>query len=289
MQILDRRHRTRLVREGRDRMAPVDREPPESDTVRDSLQEVPMSVESVNIFAAFIFGMLSFLSPCVLPLLPGYMSMMSGYSASDLAEGRSSTGPMLRVTLLFVGGFAVVFVALGATATSLGSSLLRNSGTITVWAGWIVIAMGLFITVSALWNPTLLSPMMREWRVEVRPSRLGAWAPPVMGAAFGFGWTPCIGPTLAAILTIAATEDTIAQGMFLLFVYSLGLGVPFVLAGIGITKAYSTFGWMKRHFIPITAGSGILLAVFGMLMVTGRLLDLSRWFQKVLPEFFWNV
>ena len=167
--------------------------------------------------------------------------------------------------------------------------MLRNSATITIWAGWIVIGMGLFIAVSAVWNPGLLMPMMRERRVEVRPSRLGAWAPPVMGAAFGFGWTPCIGPTLAAILTIAATEDSILEGMFLLFVYSMGLGIPFVLAGIGITKAYSAFGWLKRYFTPITVGSGLLLAVFGMLMVTGRLVDLSRWFQNLLPEFFWNV
>ena len=248
-----------------------------------------MPVESVNIFAAFTFGMLSFLSPCVLPLLPGYMSMMSGYSAADLAEGKSSTGRMLRVTLLFVAGFTAVFVALGATATSVGSSLLRNSAAITVWAGWIVVFMGVFIAVSAVWNPRLLMPMMRERRVEVRPSRLGAWAPPVMGAAFGFGWTPCIGPTLAAILTIAATEDTIGQGMFLLFVYSLGLGIPFVLAGMAITRAYSAFGWLKRHFTPITVGSGMLLAVFGLLMVTGRLVTLSGWFQRWLPDFLWNV
>jgi len=253
------------------------------------IQEVPVSVDSVNVFAAFTFGMLSFLSPCVLPLLPGYMSMMSGYSAADLADGKTSNIRMLRVTLLFVGGFTAVFVALGATATSIGSSLLRNSATITVWAGWIVVAMGAFIAVSAVWNPGLLSPMMRERRVEVRPSKLGAWAPPVMGAAFGFGWTPCIGPTLAAILTIAATEDSVVEGMFLLFVYSLGLGVPFILAGIGITRAYGAFGWMKRHFTPITVGSGVLLSVFGLLMVTGRLVDLSRWFQELMPEFFWNI
>ncbi len=261
----------------------------EVDTVTHPIQEVPVSVDSVNVFAAFTFGMLSFLSPCVLPLLPGYMSMMSGYSAADLAEGRTSNARMLRVTLLFVGGFTAVFVALGATATSLGSSLLRNSATITVWAGWFVVAMGAFIAVSAVWSPGLLNPMMRERRVEVRPSKLGAWAPPVMGAAFGFGWTPCIGPTLAAILTIAATEDSVLEGMFLLFVYSLGLGVPFILAGIGITKAYGALGWMKRHFTPITVGSGVLLSVFGLLMVTGRLVDLSRWFQELMPEFFWNV
>lgn len=248
-----------------------------------------MAVESVNVLAAFVFGMLSFLSPCVLPLLPGYLSMMSGYTAADVAEGRPSPARMLRVTLLFVAGFTAVFVALGATATGLGSTLLRNSNTITVWAGWIVVGMGLFIAVSAIWNPKLLMPMMRERRMEVSPSRLGVWAPPVMGAAFGFGWTPCIGPTLAAILTIAATEETVWQGMFLLFVYSMGLGVPFVLAGLGMTRAYGSFGWFKRHFTPITVVSGLLLAIFGALMVTGQLTQLSGWFQGWLPDFLWDV
>ena len=169
------------------------------------------------------------------------------------------------------------------------STLLRNSNTITTWAGWIVVGMGLYIAISAIWNPQLLKPMMRERRMEVSPSRLGVWAPPVMGAAFGFGWTPSIGPTLAAILTIAATEDTVWQGMFLLLVYSMGLGIPFVLAGIGITKAYGSLAWFKRHFTPITVVSGVLLAFFGVLMVTGRLVDLSAWFQRILPEFLWDI
>ncbi|MEK7252082.1 MAG: cytochrome c biogenesis protein CcdA [Actinomycetota bacterium] len=248
-----------------------------------------MDIASVNILAAFVFGMLSFLSPCVLPLLPGYMSMMSGYSASDLAEGKATVGRMLGVTLLFVAGFTAVFVTLGATATSLGKTLLRNQGAITTIAGWVVVAFGLFIAVSAVWSPKLLNPFMRQRRLEVRPSRLGAWAPPVMGVAFGFGWTPCIGPTLGAILTVAGTQETIAEGMFLLFVYSMGLGVPFVFAGLAMTRAYSAFGWFKRHFTAITVSSGLLLAGFGVLMVTGWLVNLNGWFQRVLPEFLWNV
>ena len=248
-----------------------------------------MEIASVNVLAAFIFGALSFLSPCVLPLLPGYLSMMSGYSAADLAEGKASLGRMLRVTLLFVAGFTLVFVTLGATATSLGRNLLRNQDTITTVAGWLIVVFGVFIAVSAVWNPRLLFPFMRERRLEVRPSRLGAWAPPVMGVAFGFGWTPCIGPTLAAILTVAGTQETVAEGMFLLFVYSLGLGVPFVVAGLAMTRAYSAFGWFKRHFTAITVTSGVLLAGFGLLMVTGRLIALNRWFQENLPSFLWNV
>jgi cytochrome c-type biogenesis protein len=248
-----------------------------------------VDIGNVNVIAAFLFGALSFLSPCVLPLLPGYLSMMSGYSAADMADGQVSTSRMLRVTLLFVAGFTAVFVALGATATSLRGLLVRNESTILAVAGWIVLGMGLFIALSALINPRLLAPFMRERRVDVRPSRLGPWAAPVMGAAFGFGWTPCIGPTLGAILTVAATEDTVGEGMFLLFVYSMGLGVPFVLAGLGINKAYGAFGWFKRHFTPITVASGLLLAVFGVLMISGRLVDLNIWFQRVLPEWLWNV
>lgn len=248
-----------------------------------------MDIASVNVFAAFVFGILSFLSPCVLPLLPGYLSMMSGYSASELAEGRASAGRMVRVTLLFVAGFTAVFVALGATATSLGRTLLRNQDAITTVAGWLVVGFGTFVAVSAVWIPRLLNPFMRERRLEVRPSRLGVWAPPVMGVAFGFGWTPCIGPTLGAILTVAGTQETVAEGMFLLLVYSLGLGVPFVVAGLAMSKAYSAFGWFKRHFTAITVTSGLLLAGFGLLMVTGRLVDLNRWFQEILPEFLWSV
>jgi len=132
-------------------------------------------------------------------------------------------------------------------------------------------------------------PFMRERRADVRPSRLGAFAPPVMGAAFGFAWTPCIGPTLGAILTVAATESTVKQGMVLLFVYSLGLGIPFVLAGIGITKLYGAFGWVKRHFVQISVASGLLLTGFGALMITGHLTDLNQWFQKVMPSWLWSV
>jgi cytochrome c-type biogenesis protein len=248
-----------------------------------------VEISSVNILVAFVFGALSFLSPCVLPLLPGYLSMMSGYSAAEIEERRVSTRRMLRVTLLFVGGFTVVFVALGATATTIGSVLLRNAPELTLVAGWMVVAMGALMIVTALWTPHLLMPFMRDRRVDVRPSRLGSWAPPIMGAAFGFAWTPCIGPTLAAILTVAGTQQTVGQGMVLLGVYSLGLGVPFVLAGLGIGKVYGSLAWFRRRFRPIAVVSGALLAGFGVLMITGRLVVLNRWFQEWMPEVFWNV
>jgi cytochrome c-type biogenesis protein len=242
-----------------------------------------VEIASVNVFAAFFFGMLSFLSPCVLPLLPGYLSMMSGYTAADLAKGNVSTARMLRVTLLFVAGFTMVFVLLGAGATSIGRRLLINQDALTRISGWFVVAFGAFIVLSAVWNPNWLMPFMRERRLDVRPSRLGIWAPPVMGAAFGFGWTPCIGPTLGSILGVATVQDTVAQGMFLLFIFGMGLGIPFVLFGIGINKMYGALAWMRRNLKPITVVSGVLLVAFGVLMVTGQLTELNRWFQRVFP------
>ncbi len=239
-------------------------------------------VDPVSLLIAFSFGALSFVSPCVLPLLPGYLSLMSGYSASDLSEGKASTRRMVRVTLLFIAGFTAVFVALGASATAFGQWLTRNQNETLRIAGWLVVAMGLFIAVSAIWNPRLLMPLMRERRMDVRPSKLGAWAPPVMGVAFGFGWTPCIGPVLGAIFALSASQDTLAQGMLLLFVYSMGLGIPFLAASIGMTKAFTAFGWFKTHLRPINAASGVLLAAFGFLMITGRLTDLSVWATDLL-------
>jgi cytochrome c-type biogenesis protein len=246
----------------------------------------------VSLMAAFAFGALSFLSPCVLPLLPGYLSLMSGYSAADLAEGTARRGRLLRAALLFVAGFTVVFVLLGAAATSVGRVLLRNQEAFTRAAGWLVVAMGLFLAVTAVWAPRFLLPFMRERRLEVRPSRLGAWAPPLMGAAFGFGWTPCIGPTLGSILALTAVGQagaSVAGGMVLLGVYSLGLGLPFVLAGLGTGRALRLFSRVRRHLRAVTVASGLLLAAFGVLMATGRLPALNRWFQQHLPEWLWNV
>jgi len=246
----------------------------------------------LSVLAALGFGALSFLSPCVLPLLPGYLSMMSGYSAADLGEGRASTRRMLRVTLLFVLGFTVVFVLLGAAATTVGRALLRNQRAFNLAAGWLTVAMGLFLAVTALWAPRILLPLMRERRIEVRPSRLGSWAPPLMGAAFGFAWTPCIGPTLGSILALTAAGQggsTVAEGMTLLAVYSLGLGLPFVAAGLAADRAIRFFARLRRHLRAIAVASGLLLAAFGGLMITGHLLDINRWLQQHLPEWLWNL
>lgn len=238
----------------------------------------------ITVLVAFAFGAVSFISPCVLPLVPGYLSLMSGYSVRELAEGESSTRRMIRVTLLFVAGFTVVFLVLGATATGLGRAFQRNKDDLLTIAGFFVIAMGLFLAVSAVWTPRFLLPVMREHRLEVRPSRLGSWAPPLMGVAFGFGWTPCIGPTLGSILTIAAASGRLVEGLALLFAYSLGLGLPFLLAALATDRVVGGMAALRRYLRPIGVASGVALAGFGVLMVTGGVTDLSIWFQQWLSR-----
>jgi cytochrome c-type biogenesis protein len=232
----------------------------------------------LQIVIAFGAGIISFVSPCVLPLLPGYLSMMSGYSADQIAGGEVALGRMTRVILLFIAGFTVVFAALGAAATGLGQVLTRNIDALTRVAGLVIVVFGVLMVAMALSNQGLLSVISRDRRVEVRPSRLGGWAPPVMGAAFAFGWTPCIGPVLTVILATAATRGTIAQGVLLLVAYSLGLGVPFLLAGVGMFKVFAR---VRPHLRTINIVSGALLAGFGVIMVTGNMGTISAWVSRV--------
>ncbi len=235
----------------------------------------------IQLVIAFGAGVISFVSPCVLPLLPGYLSMMSGYSAAQLEAGEASTRRMLRVILLFILGFTVVFAALGAAATGFGQFLRQNLTTLTRIAGLVIIVFGALMVAMAISERGFLSTLSQERKVHVRPSRLGKWAPPVMGAAFGFGWTPCIGPVLTVILAAAATQETLLQGVFLLIAYSLGLGVPFLLAGLGL---YKSFGRLKPYLKPINIVSGVLLSLFGVLMLTNSLGDLSAWFVRVFDS-----
>ncbi|MGH9153554.1 MAG: cytochrome c biogenesis CcdA family protein [Acidimicrobiales bacterium] len=231
-----------------------------------------LGASNPGVVVAFAAGMLSFLSPCVLPLVPGYLSLMSGVGTADLAVAtRADTGRLLRSTLLFVAGFTVVFVALGATASAVGSFLLDHQRTLNTVAGVVVIAMGL--TMAGVVTPAF---MQRERRVQVLPSKLGGLAPPVMGMAFAFGWTPCLGPVLASLLALAGAEATLGRGVALLFAYSLGLGVPFVAAGLGFGRLAGTLDWARRRARAVNLVSGLLLAGFGFLLLTNRLTDLSR-------------
>lgn len=239
-------------------------------------------MDNTSLFAAVFFGAASFISPCVLPLLPGYLSLMSGFSLSEIAEGKAPTRSVVFSTLLFVAGFTSVFVALGATATSVSSFLLQEQSLFRVIAGWVVIAMGVFIAATALWNPRFLLPLMRERRIEVSPRKLGKAAPPVMGAAFAFGWTPCIGPFLAGAFALAGSSETVGRGMLVLLFYSLGLGIPFLGAALLMTKAFGAFDWLKRNLKPINVASGALLAVFGLLLITNQVTRLSAYAQDFM-------
>lgn len=236
----------------------------------------------VTIFIAVFAGMASFMSPCVLPLLPGYLSLMSGYSVAELSEGDVSLRRVAGRTGLFVLGFTAVFVALGAGATTIGRFLLQERSVFQSVAGWVVVGFGLFIVYTAVWTPQFLMPFMKDRRVDVRPGRLGGFAPPVMGAAFAFGWTPCLGPFLGATLALGASSDTVGEGMVMLFFYSLGLGVPFLLAAVLLAKAFSSLDRLKRYFTPISIVSGLMLAGFGFLLITNQLTTLNGWFSDIL-------
>ncbi len=239
---------------------------------------------NTSLVAAVLAGAASFLSPCVLPLLPGYLSLMSGYSTREIAEGNASMWKVARATLLFVLGFSLVFIVLfGGAASSFGRFL--SEGIFTTIAGWVIIVMGLFIAVTAVWTPDVLLPVMKDRRKEVRPSRLGVFAPPVMGMAFAFGWTPCIGPFLGAAITLGLNAETAGEtgnAMLVLGFYSLGLGVPFLISSLLLAKTFSLVNGIKRFLTPISVFSGLMLVGFGVLMVTGRINELSSFFDGVL-------
>ena len=227
---------------------------------------------------AFLAGLASFVTPCVLPLVPGYLSLVSGVSVAEFQAGETvDSGRVLRSTLLFVAGFTLVFVALGATASALGSLLQDYRQVLDRAAGIVVIVMGLFL--AGVVSPKLL---VVERRFHVPVSRLGAVAPPLMGMAFALGWTPCIGPILGAVLTQAESEATLGRGVTLLFAYSLGLGVPFVYTGLAFGRMTAVFSWVRRHFRIINLVSGLALTLFGVLLLT----DNVTWLSLRLIDFF---
>lgn len=217
---------------------------------------------------ALVAGILSFTSPCCLPLMPGYVSYVSGVAGSrpDAVAIRSR---VLGAALLFVAGFATVFTALGAGASSLGGFLLAHRQSLTRATGLFVVLMGL-VTMGAIRIPGL----NREVRLDLRRVRPGPLGAVPLGMAFALGWTPCIGPVLAGILTAAATTQGAWRGASLLFVYSLGLGIPFLLLAVGYARAGSVFGWLRRHGRAVEVAGGVVLIVMGILMVTGQWLRL---------------
>lgn len=238
----------------------------------------------IGIFAALAAGIVSFLSPCVLPLVPGYLSAVTGVSAAEL--DRADWRRVLIPSLLFVASFSAVFILLGLSATGIGSALSDNRDVLEKIAAGVMIAMGI-VFVGALFVPLL----GREWHVDALMERAGKGGPLVVGAAFAIAWTPCIGPTLGAILSAAALSDSAARGAFLLAVYSAGLAIPFLLTALAFSRMTTAFEAVKRHYRVIIATGGVILIAMGVLIWTGEFFRLNIEAQKLLTDLgldFWN-
>ncbi len=234
----------------------------------------------VGYAAAFGGGIVSFLSPCVLPLVPVYLSLVTGLDVTEVTG--TARGQVLRVgrdTGGFIAGFSLVFIALGSTATATGQLLIRNQAAITRAAGLIVLTLALFLAGSLVLK---LPWLYRERRARPDLARFGPFAAPVAGIAFGFGWTPCIGPVLGSVLAVAASSGHEAEGATLLAAYSAGLGVPFLAAGLGYARLVGVFGWAKRHSTGLTLTSAVLLAGFGVLLTLDRLTWVTSQLQTLL-------
>ncbi len=239
-----------------------------------------MTGESVSYVAAFGGGLVSFLSPCVLPLVPAYLSIVTGLDVTAPEHGGAARhARVARDTGLFVLGFSAVFVLLGLSATSVGRALFRNQVAFTRLSGALVLAMALFILGSLI----LRAPWAyQEKRFHPDLSRWGPFAAPVAGVAFGFGWTPCIGPVLTSILALAASRGDTAQGATLLGVYSAGLGVPFLLTGLAFSRVAGALALVKRHYTAVTVASAGALAFFGALLLLDKLVWMTARLQEAL-------
>ncbi|HEX5507246.1 MAG TPA: cytochrome c biogenesis protein CcdA [Pseudolabrys sp.] len=234
---------------------------------------------NVTIFAALLAGLVSFLSPCVLPLVPPYLVYLAGASLERLgtASGLRARRETVSAAALFVLGFATVFVALGASASAVGSLIRAYSAPLAIIAGVIIIIMGLHFL-----GLTRIAFLMQEKRVEVAKP-VGLWGAYVMGLAFAFGWTPCIGPILAAILAVAASEQTVARGAGLLAVYSLGLGIPFLIAAFAIEPFAAFLARFKQHLHRVEQAMGALLVLTGIAFLTGSINWMSIWLLDMFP------
>jgi len=234
----------------------------------------------VTLFAALIAGLVSFLSPCVLPLVPPYLVFLAGTSLERLAD-REPEPRVKRETVaaavLFVLGFATVFVALGASASVIGSLIRAYSGPLAIIAGVVIIVMGLHFL-----GLTPIALLHRQKRLEVAKP-VGLWGAYVIGLAFAFGWTPCIGPILAAILAVAASEQTVAKGAGLLAIYSLGLGIPFIIAAFAVEPFAAFLARFKTYLHRVEQAMGALLVLTGIAFLTGSLNQMSVWLLEAFP------
>lgn len=237
----------------------------------------------VSLGGALVAGLLSFVSPCVLPIVPPYLAWLAGVSFEDLkteAPGAAQRRRVALAAIAFVLGFTTVFVALGATASVVGKTIAQYFGLLSVIAGAVIIVMGLhFLGVFRI------ALLYREARVRVDRKPAGFLGAYVMGLAFAFGWTPCVGPVLAAILFVAGSEGTAARGAVLLAVYSLGIGIPFILAALFAGRFLGWAARFKRHMHKVEMAMGGLLVITGILFITGQMSVISYWLLETFPIF----
>ena len=237
-------------------------------------------MHDVTFVAALIAGLVSFLSPCVLPLVPPYLIFLAGTSLERFADQEPEPRVRRETVLaaaLFVAGFATVFVALGASASVIGSLIRAYSEPLSIVAGVIIIVMGLHFL-----GLTPIAWLHHQKRLEVAKP-VGLWGAYVIGLAFAFGWTPCIGPILAAILAVAASEQTVARGALLLAVYSLGLGIPFMIAAFAIEPFAAFLARFKKYLRRVEQAMGALLVLTGIAFLTGSISQLSIWLLEAFP------
>lgn len=235
----------------------------------------------VSLFAAFFAGIISFVSPCVLPLIPGYLSFISGVSVEEMKDKDEKVRVLKRVSLnsiFFILGFSVVFIILGASATFLGQFLLSKLAILYKVAGVIIIIFGLHLL--GLFKIPYLN---YEKRFHARTKPLGFLGAFLVGLAFAFGWTPCIGPILAGILVLASNQETVGKGIALLGVYSLGLGIPFFLTGIGFNRFLGVSGFIKKHFKIIEIVSGVFLILVGLLIFFNSISFIAEIMLRLFP------
>lgn len=235
-------------------------------------------MESVGLFTAFLFGVLSFLSPCVLPLVPGYISFISGLSFEELENEKKFLFKTFLSSVFFVLGFSVVFVSLGASATAVGKFLSDNMNVISKVAGVIIVLFGLHMT--GIFKIKFLN---YEAKLKTQGKPLGLIGAFIIGFAFAFGWTPCIGPVLATILVLASQQETVKQGILLLSVYSLGLGIPFILTSLSINLFFKWFSKIRKHLNVVEIVSGVILILLGILIFTNSLGLVSAYIMKLFP------
>ena len=237
----------------------------------------------VSLIAAFVAGFLSFVSPCVLPLIPGYISFVSGVSVEEMRGDSAPATSRLQVfltSLAFVIGFSLVFIALGASATAIGKFLFAKLPLLTKIAGVILIIFGLHTM-----GVFRLAFLETEKRVHSQRKPAGPLGAMLVGVAFAFGWTPCIGPILGGILAIAGSRNSVGEGITLLAVYSLGLGIPFLLTSLAINQFFGAAKRIRRYYHAIEVTSGVLLVAIGVLILTGQLTLIVRMLQPYLPVF----